>query len=34
MDYWFEEYRPSKLVKVNMLINDPVDALSFIAHTG
>lgn len=33
MDYWFEEYRPSKLVKVNMLINgDPVDALSFIAH--
>ena len=34
MDYWFEDYRPSKLVKVNMLINgDPVDALSFIAHT-
>jgi GTP-binding protein LepA len=33
MDYWFNEYRPSNLVKVNMLINgDPVDALSFIAH--
>jgi len=33
MDYWFNEYRPSSLVKVNMLINgDPVDALSFIAH--
>ena len=33
MDYWFEEYRPSKLVKVDMMINgDPVDALSFIAH--
>ena len=35
MDYWFEEYRPSKLVKVDMLINgDPVDALSFICHTS
>lgn len=34
MDYWFDTYRASKLVKVNMLINgDPVDALSFIAHT-
>ncbi|MFT5170570.1 MAG: GTP-binding protein LepA [Candidatus Marinamargulisbacteria bacterium] len=33
MDYWFEEYRTSKLVKVNILINgDIVDALSFIAH--
>ncbi len=35
MDYWFEEYRPSKLVKVNMLINgEPVDALSFVSHDG
>lgn len=34
MDYWFEDYKPSKLVKVNMLINgDAVDALSFIAHS-
>jgi len=33
MDYAFEDFRPSKLVKVDMLINgDPVDALSFIAH--
>ncbi|NDC83318.1 elongation factor 4 [bacterium] len=33
MDYWFEDYRPSKLVKVDMMINgDPVDALSFISH--
>ena len=33
MDYWFEEFRPSKLAKVDMLINDEkVDALSFIAH--
>jgi GTP-binding protein LepA len=33
MDYWFNEYRASNLVKVNMLINtEPVDALSFIAH--
>ena len=33
MDYWFDSYRVSKLVKVEMLINgDPVDALSFIAH--
>ena len=33
MDYWFHEYRESKLVKVDMLINnDPVDALSFICH--
>lgn len=35
MDYWFEGYQPAKLVKVDMLINgDPVDALSFIAHTS
>ena len=35
MDYWFEDYRPSKLVKVDMLINgDPVDALSFICHAS
>jgi GTP-binding protein LepA len=33
MDYWIEGYKPTKLVKVNMMINgDPVDALSFIAH--
>jgi GTP-binding protein LepA len=33
MDYWIEGYRPTQLVKVNMMINsDPVDALSFIAH--
>jgi GTP-binding protein LepA len=33
MDYWIEDYRPTKLVKVNMMINgDPIDALSFIAH--
>ena len=33
MDYWWEGYQVSDLVKVNMLINnDPVDALSFIAH--
>lgn len=33
MDYWWEGYHSSKLVKVNMLINgEPVDALSFIAH--
>ena len=32
MDYWIEDYKPTKLVK-NMMINgDPVDALSFIAH--
>ena len=31
MDYWIEDYKPTKLVKVNMMINgDPVDALSFI----
>lgn len=35
MDYWFEENRESKLVKVTMQINgEPVDALSFIAHTS
>ena len=33
MDYDFAEYRPSELVKVDMLLNgDPVDALSLIAH--
>ncbi|MGE4169429.1 MAG: translation elongation factor 4 [Candidatus Margulisiibacteriota bacterium] len=33
MDYWFDNYRASKLVKVDILINsDPVDALSFISH--
>jgi GTP-binding protein LepA len=33
MDYWFEEFKVSKLVKVNILINgEMVDALSFIAH--
>ncbi|MCP4049386.1 MAG: elongation factor 4 [bacterium] len=33
MDYSFDGYRPSKLVKVNILINgEIVDALSFIAH--
>lgn len=33
MDYWFDAFRPSKLVKVNMMINgEIVDALSFICH--
>ena len=33
MDYWFEDYQSSKLVKVNMMINgEPIDALSFISH--
>lgn len=33
MDYWLDGFRPSSLVKVDVLINgDPVDALSFIAH--
>jgi GTP-binding protein LepA len=33
MDYWFEDYAISDLVRVNMLVNgDPVDALSFISH--
>ncbi len=33
LDYEYAEYRPSDLVKVDMLLNgDQVDALSFIAH--
>jgi len=33
LDYEFLEYRPSELVKVDVLLNgDQVDALSFIAH--
>ena len=33
LDYELSEYKPSDLVKVDMLLNgDPVDALSFIAH--
>ena len=33
LDYEFLEYKPSELVKVDMLLNgDQVDALSFIAH--
>ncbi len=33
LDYELEGYRPSELVKVDMLLNgDQVDALSFIAH--
>ena len=33
LDYDLEGYRPSELVKVNLLLNgDQVDALSFIAH--
>ena len=33
LDYEFSEYRPSEMVKVDMLLNgDQVDALSFIAH--
>ncbi len=33
LDYEFSGYRPSQLVKVDLLINgDQVDALSFIAH--
>ena len=33
LDYEFADYRPSDLVKVDMLLNgDQVDALSFIAH--
>ena len=33
LDYEFSSYKPSELVKVDMLLNgDQVDALSFIAH--
>lgn len=33
LDYELDEYRPSELVKVNLLINsNQVDALAFIAH--
>ncbi len=33
LDYELSEYKPSELVKVDMLLNgDQVDALSFIAH--
>ncbi|NLF34386.1 MAG: elongation factor 4, partial [Clostridiales bacterium] len=33
LDYEFSEYRPSDLVKVDLLLNgEQVDALSFIAH--
>jgi GTP-binding protein LepA len=33
LDYELDDYRPSDLVKVNLLLNgDQVDALSFIAH--
>ncbi|MBR7082229.1 MAG: translation elongation factor 4, partial [Oscillospiraceae bacterium] len=33
LDYEFSEYKPSELVKVDLLLNgDQVDALSFIAH--
>ncbi|MEG2138958.1 MAG: elongation factor 4, partial [Oscillospiraceae bacterium] len=33
LDYEFADYRPSDLVKVDMLLNgEQVDALSFIAH--
>ena len=33
LDYVMDEYKPSELVKVDMLLNgDQVDALSFIAH--
>ncbi len=33
LDYELEDYQPSDLVKVDMLLNgDQVDALSFIAH--
>jgi GTP-binding protein LepA len=32
-DYQFKEYRPAKMVKVDILVNaEPVDALSFIVH--
>ncbi|MBT4551657.1 elongation factor 4 [bacterium] len=35
MDYWFEGYVLTKLVKVNILINgEGVDALSFVSHAS
>lgn len=34
LDYDFDEYKPSKLVKLDILIvGKPIDALSFIVHT-
>lgn len=33
-DYEFRDFRPAKMVKVDILVNaEPVDALSFIVHT-
>lgn len=34
LDYDFDEYKPSKLVKLDILLaGNPIDALSFIVHT-
>lgn len=34
LDYDFDEYKPSKLVKLDiLLVGKPIDALSFIVHT-